>query len=68
MLVQIEKEICMFNDDIQGTASVTVAAFYAAQKYTGKKISDHKILFLGAGSAARGIADLLCYETRRVIY
>ncbi len=61
LLAKYRDKVCMFNDDIQGTASVTVAAFYAAQKYTGMKISDHKILFLGAGSAARGIADLLYY-------
>jgi malate dehydrogenase (oxaloacetate-decarboxylating)(NADP+) len=65
LLAKYRNKICMFNDDIQGTASVTLATFYAAQKYTEKKISDHKILFLGAGSAARGIADLLCYAMQQ---
>jgi malate dehydrogenase (oxaloacetate-decarboxylating)(NADP+) len=61
LLEKYRNKICMFNDDIQGTASVTVAGFYAAKCYTGMQIREHTILFLGAGSAAHGIADLLCY-------
>lgn len=60
LLKKYQKDYCMFNDDIQGTAGVTVAAFYAANKILKKRMSDHTILFLGAGSAAHGIADLLC--------
>ena len=65
LLERYRGKVCMFNDDIQGTGSVTVAGFYSAERYTGKKISEHTILFLGAGSAARGIADLLCYAMKQ---
>lgn len=65
LLKKYRDKVCMFNDDIQGTASVTVAGFYSAKRFTGMNIKDHKILFLGAGSAAHGIADLLCYAMNK---
>ncbi len=49
-------KMCTFNDDIQGTGAVTLAAAAAAVKYLGQKMSDQRIVLLGAGSANVGIA------------
>lgn len=59
ILDKYRDSLCTFNDDIQGTAAVTLGAIYRALKITGKKFSDQQVVILGAGSAGTGVADYI---------
>jgi malate dehydrogenase (oxaloacetate-decarboxylating)(NADP+) len=58
LLARYRDRVCCYNDDVQGTAGVVLAGLINALKLTGGKLRDQRILFLGAGSAGTGLANL----------
>ena len=62
LLDKYREDICSFNDDIQGTAAVTLAAILSALKVTKEPLEKQRIVILGNGSAGLGIADLIVDE------
>jgi malate dehydrogenase (oxaloacetate-decarboxylating)(NADP+) len=60
LLERYRDKYCVYNDDVQGTAGITLAGMINATKLKGTQLKDEKYLFLGAGSAAIGLANLLC--------
>ncbi|MFO6296827.1 NAD-dependent malic enzyme [Rahnella selenatireducens] len=57
LLERYREELCCFNDDIQGTAAVTLGCLIAASHAAGTQLRDQRVTFLGAGSAGCGIAE-----------
>jgi malate dehydrogenase (oxaloacetate-decarboxylating)(NADP+) len=59
LLARYKDKVLCYNDDIQGTASVTIAGLTTALQIIGSKLRDQRIFFLGAGSAGIGIANMI---------
>jgi malate dehydrogenase (oxaloacetate-decarboxylating)(NADP+) len=65
LLEKYRHNTCLFDDDIQGTGAVAVAGIIAAMRITGGALDDQKLLFLGAGEAGIGIADVFVAALRK---
>lgn len=64
LLTRYRDELCCFNDDIQGTASVTLGSLIAASHAAGRQLRDQCVTFLGAGSAGCGIAEQIIAQMK----
>ena len=60
LLERYRNKYCVYNDDVQGTAGIILAGMINAAKSRERQLKDEKYLFLGAGSAGIGLANLLC--------
>jgi malate dehydrogenase (oxaloacetate-decarboxylating)(NADP+) len=60
LLNRYRDKYCVYNDDVQGTAGIVLAGMINATRVKGTQLKQEKYLFLGAGSAGIGLADLLC--------
>jgi malate dehydrogenase (oxaloacetate-decarboxylating) len=60
ILNRYAEQVCTFNDDMQGTAAVVLAAAFAALRASGTRMRDQRVVIHGAGTAGIGIADMMC--------
>ena len=59
VLLRYNDQVCTFNDDMQGTAAVVLAAALSGLKATGRQLRDQRVVIHGAGTAGTGIADMI---------
>ena len=64
ILKRYRDELCCFNDDIQGTAAITLGCLIAASRAAGGRLRDQRVVFLGAGSAGCGIAEQIVSQMK----
>lgn len=62
ILERYRDKLLTFNDDIQGTAAVTLGALHGAAKVAGRPVSQQQVVMLGAGSAGMGVLDMVRQE------
>jgi malate dehydrogenase (oxaloacetate-decarboxylating)(NADP+) len=65
LLAAYRGRVCSFNDDIQGTGAMGLAGLHAAQRITGTRLADQRLLFFGAGEASVGMAELVAAAMER---
>jgi malate dehydrogenase (oxaloacetate-decarboxylating)(NADP+) len=65
ILEKYRNRVCTFNDDIQGTAAIATAGIITSSRFSKKPFNDQRILFLGAGAAAFGIAEMLVMKFQK---
>jgi len=65
LLHRYRDRLCTFNDDVQGTAAVTLAALLSACRASGVPLPEHRVLFFGAGASATGVAALIASAMER---
>jgi malate dehydrogenase (oxaloacetate-decarboxylating)(NADP+) len=65
LLQRYRDRLCCFNDDVQGTGAMGLAGLYAAGRITARKLSEQRILFVGAGEACLGIGNIVVAAMRR---
>jgi malate dehydrogenase (oxaloacetate-decarboxylating)(NADP+) len=65
ILEKYRDKVCTFNDDMQGTAAMAASGIITASRFSGKPFTEQRVLFLGAGAAAFGIADMLVQKFQK---
>ena len=65
VLANYKDKVCCYNDDIQGTAAVSLAGIMGALRISGGQLKDQRILMFGAGSAGIGISNMICTALQR---